>query len=124
MSSSIALNPVITVPGVTRLPALPWRDPHAVSPEELSGYIAVLKKACLDNPKSADLRVALGMAYAMDYNVYDSMDALELATQLEPEHFWAQMKYAELQYRMRTLVVAEAETLKAVDLAGNPWELS
>ena len=64
------------------------------------------------------------MAYAMNYEVYKSMDALEFAVQLEPDHFFAQFKYAELQYRLRALIKAEEETLKALDLAGNPLEFS
>jgi hypothetical protein len=64
------------------------------------------------------------MAHAMNYDAYKSMDALELATQLEPDNFFAQLKYGELHYRLRALVVAERETLKAADLATNPWELS
>jgi hypothetical protein len=34
------------------------------------------------------------------------------------------MKYAELLYRLRALERAEEETVKAVNLAGNGWELS
>ena len=107
-----------------RLPPVPWRDPHTVSPARLADYIGTLEAACLENPRSADLRTCLGMAYAMNFDVYKSMDALELAVQLEPEHFFAQFKYAELHYRLRTLVRAEQETLKALDLASNSWELS
>jgi hypothetical protein len=64
------------------------------------------------------------MAYAMNYDVYKSEDALELATQLEPDHFFAQLKYAELHYRLRALIRAEQETLKASELASDSWELS
>jgi len=64
------------------------------------------------------------MAHAMNYDVYKSMDALEAAVRLEPNHFFAQLKYAELHYRLRALVKAERETLKALDLATNAWELS
>jgi tetratricopeptide (TPR) repeat protein len=84
----------------------------------------MLEKACLENPESADLRTCLGMAYAVNYEVYKSMDALEAATSIDPDHFWAQLKYAELHYRLRALPVAEEETLKAVNLARNPWELN
>ena len=101
-----------------------WRDPQSVSPEELAGYIQVLEKACLENPRSADLRTCLGMAYAMNYEVYKSLDTLELATQLEPEHFFAQFKRAELLFRLRALTRAEEETRKALDLARNPWGFS
>jgi hypothetical protein len=107
-----------------RLPPVPWRDPHTVSPAKLAQYIRELELACERNPRSADLRTCLGMAYAMNYDVYRSEDALELAIQLEPDHFFAQLKYAELHYRLRALIRAEKETLRASELATNPWELS
>jgi hypothetical protein len=52
------------------------------------------------------------------------MDALEAAVEIDPGHFWAQMKLAELNYRLRALMKAEQETLKALALARSPWELS
>lgn len=106
------------------LPPVPWRDPRTVSPEARRGYIRTLEAACLEHPASADLRTCLGVAYAVNYDVYKSMDALEAATRLAPTHFWAQLKYAELQYRLRALPFAEIEALKAVDLARNGWQLS
>ena len=105
-----------------RLPPVPWRDPHTVKPAELRNYIQVLEQACLDNPLSADLRTCLGMAHAMNYDVYKSMDALDEAVKLEPDNFWAQMKKSELNYRLRALEVAEEETVKALDLAMNAFE--
>jgi len=107
-----------------RIPAVPWRDPNTVSPEDLTAYIQVLETACLDNPGSAGLRTCLGMAYAMNYEVYKSLNALEAAVKLEPDHFFAQLKYAELHYRLRALICAERETLKALDLASSTWEYS
>jgi hypothetical protein len=107
-----------------RLPPVPWRDPHTVSPTQLAEYIAALELACEKDPQSADLRTCVGMAHAMNYDVYRSMDALEFAVQLDPQHFFAQLKLSELFYRLRALVRAEQETLKAMELAGNSWELS
>ena len=107
-----------------RIPAVPWRDPHSVSPGELAVHIQALETACLENPGSAGLRTCLGMAYAMNYDVYKSMDALEAAVKLEPDHFFAQLKYAELHYRLRALIRAEQEATKALDLATSPWEFS
>lgn len=107
-----------------RLPPVPWRDPHAVSPAELAATIQALEKSCQENPKSADLRTCLGMAHAMNYDVYQSLDSFETAITLEPENFWAQMKYAELHYRLRTLNKAEAECVKALNLAQNHAELA
>ena len=106
------------------LPPVPWRDPHSVSQDELSAYIQQLEQACLENPRSADLRTALGMAHAVNYDVYKSMDALEEARAVEPENFWAQLKYAELHYRLRALNKAEEEARRAADLAHNPIQLA
>jgi hypothetical protein len=107
-----------------RLPPVPWRDPHTVSPTQLAEYIRALEKACEDNPQSVDLRTCLGMAHAVNYDVYKSMDALEAAVKLNDRHFFAQFKYAELHYRIRALIRAEEETLKAMDLAEGAWEQS
>jgi hypothetical protein len=116
--SSVPLSTPIRV-----LP-LPWKDPHTVSKAELTKHIAALERACEENPQSVDLRTCLGIAYAVNYDAYKSMDALEAAVGLDETHFFAQFKYAELWFRLRGLRKAEEETLKAVDLAGNGWELS
>jgi len=106
------------------LPAIPWRDPHSVPPEKLAEFIAALQQGCVENPDNADLHTCLGMAHAMNYDVYRSMDALEAARRIEPINFLAQFKYAELYYRIRALDRAEAETTRAIELAGTSWELS
>jgi len=106
------------------LPPVPWRDVHDVAPETLTAYIAKLERMCLEYPESADVRTALGMAHAVNVDVYKSMDALEEARALEPENFWAQLKYAELHYRLRALNKAEAETRRAADLAQSPIQLA
>lgn len=108
----------------SRMPALPWRDPHSVPPEQLAEFIASLTDACAKNPDNADLRTCLGIAYAMNYQVYPSMDALEEARRIEPQNFFAQLKYSELFFRLRIIERAEQETLAALNLAGNNWEMS
>lgn len=106
-----------------RILPVPWRDPHSVSSQELAVHIRHLEKACLENPDSADLKTCLGMAYAMDFSVYKSMDILEAAVSQDQSHFFAQFKLAELYYRLRALPRAEQETLKAIRLAQSGWEL-
>lgn len=106
------------------VPIVPWRDPQTVAPRDLAAYIRQLEVQCRENPASPVLWTCLGMAHAVNYDVDKSMDALETATQVEPMHFWARLKYAELHYRLRALDRAEAETLKAVDLAENALQLS
>jgi hypothetical protein len=125
---SLALVPTMAaverLPQPSLLPPVPWRDAQSVPPEELAAHILRLEQACLEHPESADLRTCLAMAYAMNYEVYRSMDALEAATTIAPSHFWAQLKYGELHYRLRVLNRAEAQTLKALALAETPWQLS
>jgi tetratricopeptide (TPR) repeat protein len=126
MTSELALTQErgLTQEPALRLPPVPWRDPHTVSPAQLAEYIGILERKCELEPDSADLRTCLGMAYAMNFDVYKSMDALEYAVQVDPQHFFAQLKLAELFYRLRALIRAEKETLKALELAGNSFELA
>ncbi|MGH9615030.1 MAG: tetratricopeptide repeat protein [Bryobacteraceae bacterium] len=118
-------TPALSIPAgaALHLPPVPWRDPDTISPDELGAQIAMLEQACVAEPHSADLRTCLGMAYAMNYEAYKSMDALEEATRVDPAHFFAQLKYAELFYRLRALARAEEETLRALDLAVNTAEV-
>jgi tetratricopeptide (TPR) repeat protein len=106
------------------LPPVPWRDPHSVAPTDLAAYIADLEQACIDHPQSADVRTCLGIAHAVNYDVYKSLDSLENARAVDPEHFWAQLKYAELHYRLRALNKAEEETRRAAELAQTPLQLA
>ena len=121
---STAIQPVLrTALSVPGLPSVPWRDPHTVSPEALAQTIRSLEAQCRANPQSADLHTCLGMAYAMNFEAYKSMDTLEKAVAAEPLHFWAQMKLAELHYRLRCLDRAREETSRALELATSAWEM-
>jgi len=120
-----ALTPARTPLGPVALPQLLpalWRDPHTVPAEELQEIIRRLEAACAEHPASPDLRTCLGIAHAMNRDAYKSMDALHAARDMAPEHFWAQAKLAELFYRLRALPRAEQETLRALDLAQDPWQ--
>jgi cytochrome c-type biogenesis protein CcmH/NrfG len=116
-------RPATSSPAAT-LPAVPWRDPHHVAPGDLTAYIQRLEQACFDNPRSADVRTCLGMAHALNYDIERSMSALEEARAVDPENFWAQLKYAELHYRLRVLDTAEQETRRAAELATSPLQLA
>jgi len=52
MTTAIQLRPEGLAPRLrpSHLPALPWRDPHAVPPEKLAEFIASLTEACALNP--------------------------------------------------------------------------
>jgi len=103
---------------------VPWRDPQEFSPGKLFEYIQLLEKKCEENPKSADLRTCLGIAQTINSDVYRAMESLETAIRLDERHFFARFKYAELFCRLQILVRAEEETVKALKLARNAWEVS
>ena len=126
MSNALVLNTTtrLVPQAPSSLPPVPWRDPHSVEPADLTAYIAQLEQACLDYPQSADVRTCLGIAHAVNYDAYKSMDALEDARAVDPESFWAQLKYAELHYRLRALNRAEEETRRAAELAQTPLQLA
>jgi hypothetical protein len=71
-----------------------------------------------------DLRTVLGMAHAVNHDVPKSLEALEVAVSLDPGHFWASFKYAEIHYRLRALNRAEELSTTALNLATNGWQLS
>jgi tetratricopeptide (TPR) repeat protein len=104
--------------------AFPWRDPHSVPQQQLAEFIASLTEACANNPDNSNMYTCLGIAHAINYDVYRSFDALEEARRIEPGNFFAQFKYAELFFRLRLMDRAEEETLAALELAANNWELS
>jgi tetratricopeptide (TPR) repeat protein len=124
MSEAIAITPAALLSELEPSALLPWRDPYTVSPADLTLHVRRLEALCEANPHSADLRTCLGIAHAVNYDVYKSMDALEAAIDLDPFNFAAQVKYGELLYRLRALNRAEEETLKAVDLARNAIQLA
>ena len=106
------------------LPPLPWRDPHSVPPEQLAAFIEKLDAACRSGPPSARLQTCLGIAHAMNLDVYKSMDAFEEALRTDSTNFLARAKLGELFLRLRVLGRAEEETRHALDCACNCWELT
>jgi tetratricopeptide (TPR) repeat protein len=123
-TDAIVVSGALTPSPVSSVPAVPWRDPHTVSPHDLAAYIGALERRVRENPDSPELWTALGMAHAVNYDVVRSMEALQTATEVEPSHFWARLKHGELHYRLRALDTAESETLKAIDVAENALQLS
>ena len=103
--------------------ALPlWRDPQGVPLAVRKNNVKALEKACLENSKSPDLQACLAMAHAVNFDSYQSIDALERALQLDPNHYFAQLKLGEIWWRLRALTPAEEETIKALNLAKNQDE--
>ena len=112
------------IPPLDTAPVFPWKDPFAVPPEKLGEIIVSLQNACAQNPANAALHTFLGMAHAMNYDVYQSMDALEEARRIAPQNFFAQFKLAELFFRLRLIDRAENETSRAMALASSGAEIA
>jgi hypothetical protein len=72
------------------------------------------------HPKVPELRVLLGMALCVDYNIQPAMEELKLSVEMAPDNFLARLKYAELLMRLRICTKAAEETHKAALLAANP----
>jgi len=103
-------------------PAFPsgrWKSPEKTATQRLLQYIAYLENACRKSPESADLQTCLGMAHAKNDDVYLAKLAFENALRLEPEHFFAQLRYAELYCRFGAYPRAEFEAERAAQLARN-----
>ena len=108
------------------VPPVPWRDPHAVSPADL----ARLHPAARSRP-AWPTRSRPICARASAWRTRSTTTSTSRWTRsrtrraVDPDHFWAQLKYAELHYRLRALSRAEQETRKAV---GSPrpagWQLA
>ena len=113
-----------SIPIAGQVPAFPWKDPFSVPPEKLHEIILSLKNACAKNPRNAALHTFLGIAHAMNYSVYESMDALETACKMAPQDFFVQFKYSELFFRLRLMDRAEEETSRAMALANTASEIS
>jgi tetratricopeptide (TPR) repeat protein len=110
--------------GLVQTVPILWSDPHTVEPRQMTLYISMLERACAQRPGSADARICLGMALAMNCEFDRSLDALEEARRIEPQNFFAQLKFAELHSRRGALERADEETLKAAELAGDADELA
>jgi len=52
-------------------------------------------------PDFVDGHVGLGIAYAVDSQIYPALDHLQKATELEPRNFYAHLKLGQLYFKLR-----------------------
>ena len=84
-----------------------------------------LEQACLENPQSADLRTCLGMAYAMNYDVYKSMDALEDARRRRSRTTSGRSSSTpSCTTGCARSTAPRRKRCRALELADNPWQLA
>jgi len=110
--------------GSNRNPKIGWRESNRISPANLAEYIKLLEVACQKEPRSADLHTCLGIAQANNFEIIRSLNSFQVAIELDPRHFFARLKYAELLLQTGSLPAAEEETRIAVELASSVWQSS
>jgi hypothetical protein len=94
-----------------------FTDPNLLEPEERSSLVRELRQAVAEYPEVGELRVLLGMALCVNFEVQPAIEELRAAVDLAPQSFIAQLKMGELWMRLRVADKAEEHTHQAGLLA-------
>jgi len=94
------------------IPPVSWCDLQKVAPGTIREYIQTLEAACLEDSRSVNPRTGPGIVNAVNDGVIKAVAAREVP-----------VSSMELQYRLHALAQTEKQTLKAVRLAQNTWQL-
>lgn len=96
-----------------------FADPYLLEPEERQGLVTQLRQAVAEYPEVGELRVLLGMAMCVNFEIQPAIEELRTAVELAPQSFIAQLKMGELWMRLRVIDKAEDHTRQAALLARN-----
>ena len=96
-----------------------FADPHLLEKEERTGLARDLRECVRAHPEVPELRVLLGMALCVNFEVPDAIEELGEGVRLAPDSFVAHLKMGELWMRLRVCDKAEHHTRKAALLARN-----
>lgn len=99
-----------------------FADPHLLEKEDRRDVVASLRECVAANPRVSDLRVMLGMALCVNFEVDDAITELEEGVRLAPDSFIAHLKLGELWMRLRVCTKAETHTRQAALLAGSSFQ--
>lgn len=97
-----------------------FTDPYVLQKEDRIDLVRTLRECVAQNPEVSDLRVLLGMALCVNFEVEDAISEFEEGVRLAPDNFIAQLKLGELWMRLRVCPKAEHHTREAALLARNP----
>jgi hypothetical protein len=97
-----------------------FADPYLLEKTERAVLVELLRACVSQFPEVADLRVLLGMALCVNFEVHPAIEELKESVRLAPESFIAQLKLGELWMRLRVCDQAEEHTRAASRLAQNP----
>jgi len=96
-----------------------FADPHLLAKEERADLAQGLRECVRANPDVSELRVLLGMALCVNFEVADAIEELKEGVRLAPDSFIAHLKMGELWMRLRVCEKAEEHTRQAALLARN-----
>ena len=68
-------------------------------------------------PRFANGHVGLGIAYAVDYEIYPAIDHFETAAAIEPRNFFAHFKLGQLYFKLRVPQKGYDAMARALDCA-------
>jgi len=71
---------------------------HSAEPEQA---VDLLLRTAELAPAFPEVRICLGLAYALSHNIYPAIDHLEMAGQLDPQNFAAHFTLAKLNFKLR-----------------------
>jgi len=96
-----------------------FADPHLLEKNERCELVAQLRECVAANPQVSELRVLLGMALCVNFEVADAIEELRAGVRLSPDSFLANLKMGELWMRLRVMDKAEEYTHRAALLGRN-----
>ena len=96
-----------------------FADPYLLSKEDRAELVQGLRECVRAQPRMSELRVLLGMALCVNFEVPDAIEELREGVRLAPDSFIAQLKMGELWMRLRVCEKAEEHTRQAALLAQN-----
>lgn len=120
--ATVASTSSVLVPLNAEIQVLALRmftNPYLLESQERNDLVRNLREAVRANPEASDLRVVLGMALCVNFEVPDAIEELQEAVRLAPDSFIAQLKLGELWMRLRVCQKAEHHTREAALLARN-----
>jgi len=96
-----------------------FRDPYLLEKEARSELVTQLRECIAVHPQVSEIRVLLGMALCVNFEVQAAIEELNEGVRLAPNSYIAHLKMGELWMRLRVCDKAEEHTRQAGLLARN-----
>jgi hypothetical protein len=96
-----------------------FSDPYLLEKDDCATLVQQLRSSVAQFPEVSELRLLLGMALCVNFEVQAAIEELRESVRLAPDSFVAQLKLGELWMRLRVIDKAEEHTRLAALLAQN-----